>query len=248
MPNGGDLTFATDIATLDEAACRAHPSALTPGRYVEIRVTDTGTGMSPATLKHLFEPFFTTKAPGKGTGMGLASVYGTLTQHRGGISVSSEPGRGSTFRIHLPLPEADAAPAACGTGALAGAHSRGRLCHILVVEDEPLVRDLAAEAARALGHQVTLCRDGEEAVEVYSRTWPQIDLVVLDVVMPKKAGRETFQALRAINPAVRVLVFSGYALDGDAQALLDDGALDFLRKPFSLAEFSRKLSALLPPL
>jgi CheY-like chemotaxis protein len=171
--------------------------------------------------------------------MGLASVYGALKQHRGGISVSSEPGRGSTFRIHLPLAEADAAPAPAAPPAAP------RRAHVMIVEDEPLVRDLAAEAARALGHQVTLCRDGEEAVEVYGRTWSQIDLVVLDVVMPKKARRETFQALRAINPAVRVLVFSGYALDGDAQALLDDGALDFLRKPFSLSEFSRKLSNLL---
>jgi PAS domain S-box-containing protein len=238
MPRGGELTFETDIATLDAAYCRGNPHEIAPGPFLRISITDTGCGMIDEVRRHLFEPFFTTKKPGQGTGMGLASAYGTVRSHRGAINVYSEAGHGTTLRIYLPLavgavapepPAADAAPVR-GAGL------------ILVVDDEPVVREMLSEMLRTLGYRVTACADGTEAVAVYREHAREVDLVILDMVMPGMGGRDTFHALRQIHPQVRALLSSGYTLNGEAQSILDEGVLAFVGKPYRLADLSRAVA------
>jgi PAS domain S-box-containing protein len=241
MPKGGELILATDVVVLDEEYCRSNPYEMSPGRYLRICVTDNGVGMSEEVRRHLFEPFFTTKGPGKGTGMGLASVYGTVKNHRGAINVYSEPDHGTTVRIYLPLLES---AGQAQTPAELGEPIRGT-ARILVVDDEEVVLKLASETLSDLGYQVATCRNGAEAVAYYGEKWRSIDLVILDMVMPALGGRETFLAMRQINPAVRAILSSGYSLNGQAQAILDDGVLDFVQKPFQLHELSSKVAAAL---
>jgi CheY-like chemotaxis protein len=241
MPEGGELILATDVVVLDEEYCRGNPYEMSPGRYLRICVTDSGVGMSEEVRRHLFEPFFTTKGLGKGTGMGLAAVYGTVRNHKGAIDVYSEPGHGTTVKVYLPLLES---AEQAETPAEVGEPVRGT-ARILVVDDEEVVLKLAAEALRDLGYQVTTCKDGAEAVAYYREAWRSIDLVILDMVMPAFGGRETFLAMRETNPAVRAILSSGYSLNGQAQAILDEGVLDFVQKPFQLRELSSKVAAAL---
>ncbi|RCK75966.1 MAG: PAS/PAC sensor hybrid histidine kinase [Candidatus Ozemobacter sibiricus] len=238
MPHGGDLIFATAIADLPGPAPDLDVG---PGRFLKIEVTDTGTGMDEETRKHLFEPFFTTKEAGKGTGLGLAAVYGTIRNHRGAITVATALGQGTTFTIFLPLAteEAFARPSAPLPSTRPG---RGR---ILLVEDEEMVRETALAMLESLGYQVTACVNGQEAVETFRELWRQIDLVILDLIMPRMAGRETFHAMRTIDPAVRVLVASGFSDEATARQIIQDGALGFLQKPFQLNELASKVAGLL---
>ena len=236
MPSGGQLFFET--ATVELAEEQAGPLGVGPGRYLQVSVRDTGIGMSPETQKHLFEPFFTTKEPGQGTGLGLASVHGTVVSHGGAITVQTELGQGSTFTVVLPLDEAAALAASVPEAAVrAGGPAR-----VLLVDDENIIVELGTDMLQDLGYEVVACRDGVEAVARYREDWPQIDLVILDVVMPKLGGRDAFAAMRKINPALKVLVSSGYSLDGEAREILDDGALGFLQKPFNQAELARKVA------
>ena len=195
--------------------------------------------MSPETQKHLFEPFFTTKEQGKGTGLGLASVYGAIRNHKGAVQVQSELGHGTTFTIRLPLP--DALPVAVDP-VVPDAAAPQRPAGILFVDDEGLVRELVSDMLRSVGHKVATCADGAEAVAYYREAWASIDLVILDMVMPKMNGRDTFLALRRINPKVKALLASGHSLDGEAQAVLDEGALGFVPKPFEQTELARKVA------
>ncbi|OGV78231.1 MAG: hypothetical protein A3K19_04750 [Lentisphaerae bacterium RIFOXYB12_FULL_65_16] len=233
MPDGGTLTFETRIAPLDTLFCARHPGVLQPGDHLLLTVTDTGHGMSDAVKRHLFEPFFTTKPVGKGTGMGLAAVHGTVGKHQGAIDVSSEVGHGTCFKIYLPLAKTPALPAAPDRTAAAAPLVKLR---ILVVDDEELVCALASEVLQEAGHTVTTAADGNQALEIYRRHWQDIDLVLLDMMMPKLSGSETFRAMKAINPGVRVILSSGFSLDGDAQAVLSDGALGFVAKPYRRGE------------
>lgn len=241
MPKGGELVFETDIVELDEDFCKGHANELLPGSYLKISVTDSGCGMDPETQKHIFEPFYTTKGVGKGTGMGLASVYGTVRNHKGAISVHSEAGRGTTFRIHLPLAE-EAGNEQDASGRNVPVTGTAR---ILLVDDEEMVRDLAADMLRVLGYTVTQCNNGKEAVEYYKKSWQHMDLVILDMVMPELGGRDTFIAMRNINPHVRAILSSGYSINDEAQAILDEGVMAFVEKPFELAEFSEKVAQVL---
>jgi PAS domain S-box-containing protein len=242
MPNGGELTFATDVVTLGEAERGAGPLPPEPGRYVRLRVTDTGVGMNEETRKRLFEPFFTTKGPGKGTGMGLAAVYGTVVNHRGMVSVASEPGRGSTFTLYLPVCDAEAVPGALLSGGTRAAEPG----HILLVDDEPAVREMAAAALRRMGYRVTTCGDGAEALAFYRQSWRDVGAVILDLVMPRLNGCDTFMAMREINPGIRAILSSGHALDNEAHSLVDDGTVEFIEKPFHLDELARKVATALP--
>jgi nitrogen-specific signal transduction histidine kinase len=238
MPQGGELTFETDVTTLDEGYCRNNPYEIAPGQYLRISVTDRGCGMTDEVKKHLFEPFFTTKQPGQGTGMGLASVYGTVQNHHGAINVYSEVGHGTTIRICLPLAPEAAAPTP-STDDPAPARGTAR---ILVVDDERSVREMAAELLRSFGYVVAICADGREAVEYYQANVSQVDLVILDMVMPEMGGRDTFLAMRRINPQVRALLSSGYSLNGEAQGILNEGVLGFIGKPYCRAELSRSVA------
>ncbi|MCX7935248.1 MAG: response regulator, partial [Planctomycetota bacterium] len=234
MPQGGILTFSTAVVELPEDESTHTPA----GKYLRIAVADTGVGMDAATMRHLFEPFFTTKAPGKGTGLGLAAVHGVVKSHKGRIEVKSELGRGSEFSLFLPLHES----ATWQADAKAEVASTPKSARILVVDDEALLRDLATEMLQDLGYRVTTCKDGDEAIGYYLQSWEHVDLVILDMIMPKRSGHETFVALRKINPKVKVLITSGYSLAEEAKQVMDEGAVGFLQKPFRCEELSRKVA------
>jgi len=243
MPSGGDLTFTTDIRQMSEQDCRNLPYEISPGSYLQILVKDTGVGMDSEVQQHLFEPFFTTKKQGKGTGMGLAAVYGTVKNHRGAINVFSQTGKGTSIEILLPLCEA----AATGDEADASHEPEQRSARVLLVDDEQMVREMAAEMLRALGHQVATCSDGIEAVEYYREHWKQTDLVILDMVMPGRSGHDTFLDMRRVNPGIKALLSSGYSLDSEAQKILNQGVLGFVQKPYSMKQLSAKVSDALTP-
>lgn len=228
MPDGGVLAFSDSCVDLDEEQARKLSPGLAPGRYVQVMVADSGTGIPQELLPRIFEPFFTTKERGKGTGLGLASVYGTVQNHRGAISVQTEPGRGSRFTLLLPLLESPAAGATPDASTLRVPAER----RVLVVEDEPLVGEMLVGMLQRFGYRADLAMDGVRALEIYREEWSRIDLVILDLVMPKMSGRDTFHAMKAVNPQVRVLLSSGYSVDGEAQQILNQGAFGFLQKPY----------------
>jgi len=236
MPNGGNLTVETANVDLDETFTQAHLGAVA-GPYAMFAVTDTGAGMDATVRAHLFEPFFTTKEVGKGTGLGLATVYGIVKQSDGYISVYSEPGRGSSFKVYLPRIEAPAAAAAAApkTGAARGSET------ILVVEDEPAVLTLSRRALEAQGYVVLAAADGTDALRVVERHGGTIHLLLTDVVMPGFSGRELADQLAARRPGVRVLYMSGYPGDAVVQhGTLPPGSA-FLQKPFSPDGLARKV-------
>jgi PAS domain S-box-containing protein len=228
MPQGGRIRIVTANAELSEAEARAHPE-VQPGPYVLLAVTDTGCGMDEATQARIFEPFFTTKEPGKGTGLGLAMVYGIVKQSGGHISVRSAPGEGSTFEVYLPCvaaasPPADAPPA--------GPPPRGTET-VLLVEDEEAVRTLACQTLEQNGYTVLVAPDGTRAVQLAQQYAGPIHLLVTDVVMPSLGGRELANHLTATRSGLRVLYISGYADDAIFRHGLLSPGVAFLQKPFS---------------
>src|SRR5205085_6207356 len=198
----------TRNAELDAAYCRRY-NYVTPGGYVEIKVSDTGCGMDAETRARIFEPFFTTKETGKGTGLGLSTVYGIVKQHDGHINVYSEVGHGTTFRIYLPMHES---PAAVETTP-APAPLAGGTETILVAEDEAALRELARDVLEGLGYKVLLARDGAEAVALYEAERARIDLLLLDVVMPHMGGHEAYEHIRTLDGATPVIFMTGYSVE-----------------------------------
>ncbi len=205
MPSGGALLIRTEDAALAAEDCQARPDCK-PGRYARLTVSDTGTGIPPDVLKRIFEPFFSTKGIGKGTGLGLAMVYGAVQQHRGMIRVHSEPGHGATFEIYLPVAEkaaqADAPAALLSAG--------GGAEKILLAEDDPLVRAALVRILKEAGYLVLAAADGEEAVKLFAADAEAISLVLLDMMMPKLGGREAHAQIAQINPDVPVVYCTGY--------------------------------------
>jgi len=235
MPNGGQLSINSRQVHLDEGFASKHLGA-TPGDYLCITVSDTGMGMDKRTKTKIFDPFFTTKEQGRGTGLGLAMVYGIVKNHNGYLSVYSEAGKGTTFEIYLPLaqdslirPERKEEKVSLGSES------------ILVVDDEEILRHLMKDILENLGYGVMLASDGQEAVDLYREHQAKIDMVIVDMMMPRMGGKETFQELKRINPEVKALLASGYAKNTAAQGILDLGVKDFLHKPFSLEEISNKV-------
>jgi len=236
MPDGGKLTIETANVDLDEAFAQAHLGSV-PGSYAMLAVTDTGTGMDAAVRAHLFEPFFTTKEVGKGTGLGLATVYGIVKQSGGYISVYSEPGRGTSFKIYLPR---IATPADEPAGPQKGGPAPGSET-VLVVEDEPAVLTLSRRALEAQGYVVLAASDPLAALRVVERHGGTIHLLLTDVVMPGLSGRELADRLTAQRPGIRVLYMSGYPGDAVVQhGTLPSGSA-FLQKPFSPDGLARKV-------
>ncbi len=241
MPTGGALAFTTETAAIEAGSAHERLLGLVPGRYLQVSISDTGIGMDAETQKHIFEPFFTTKGIGEGAGMGLAGAYGTFKNHQGAVGVYSEPGRGSIFKVYLPLSEAAgkkidlsaAIPAIKGTG------------HVLIADDEEVMRSAAADILLSLGYEVTCRNDGTEAMEYYRKAWRHIDLVILDLIMPGLNGCDTFHAMKEVNPQVKAIISSGYGLDDDIQKTLEDGAAAFVQKPFRLAELSQAVAKVL---
>ena len=238
MPGGGDVYLETVNLTLGDGDARPH--GVRPGRYVRVAVTDTGVGMDDATRGRVFEPFFTTKGMGRGTGLGLATVYGIVTSHGGFLTVYSEPGRGSTFNVYLRASERAVVEAAASVEQVVAGTGT-----VLLVDDEATVRTVAAAMLGRLGYTVLVAGSGEEALECFARERTRIDAVVLDMVMPGLGGHETFDRLRALDPGLRVLLASGYSLNGEARGLLERGCRAFIQKPWSFAELSRKLRQVL---
>lgn len=242
MPDGGTLTFATTTIELGRSDCKAMSLELNPGGYLRISVTDTGVGIASEDLPRIFEPFFTTKEVGKGTGMGLASVFGTVTNMKGGIHMESEPGVGTTFEVYLPLEARLGEDASRSRQVVVPAPREAR---IMVIDDEELFRRLSCDMLRAMKYSVESFDQGATAVEYFRQHWQDIDLVVLDMVMPGMRGPDVFRAMRSINPNVKLLLVSGFSEQGKAQELLQEGAQGFLQKPFEVAELSARVAQLL---
>lgn len=233
MPDGGIITFSSAMARGDEHIVRLLGDAATRKKFLIVSVSDTGVGMEEHVKKKIFEPFFTTKPVGKGTGLGLASVYGTVTNHGGCIDVVSTVGAGAQFHMYLPLSEDSAILAPPPTKCITIEKGIGK---ILVIDDEEIIREMASEILMELGYSIVECVDGEEAVEYYTGHFQEIDLVLLDIGLPKMGGHECFTRLKKLNPLAKVVVFSGYSIDGEAQRILDQGALAFIQKPFDMQE------------
>jgi signal transduction histidine kinase/ActR/RegA family two-component response regulator len=242
MPQGGRLTIETANVDLDASYARS-PVVLAPGKYVMLAVTDNGCGMDAETQTHIFEPFFTTKEKGKGTGLGLATVYGIVKQSGGYVWVYSEPGRGTSFKIYLPMVENVEESGRDNRG---DAQSSGRGTEtILLVEDEKGVRELAREYLELSGYTVIEAEDGHTALELAAMHSGTIHLLMTDVVMPGISGRELADRVKRIRPKIQVLYMSGYT----DQAVVHHGILDMdavlLQKPFTMATLSSKLRELL---
>jgi PAS domain S-box-containing protein len=243
MPEGGTLRVETESVTLDRKFVR--PYGVKAGRYARVSVTDTGEGMDEKTRERIFEPFFTTRRAGRGTGLGLASVYNIVKGHGGIIQVESEEGQGTTFHIYLPaskrvrekggppVPEPEQPVKGKGT--------------ILLVDDEESVTLVSKDMLEVLGYSVLVAASGQEGINLYEKNQDKIDLVVLDLVMPDMGGEQTFEHLREIKPSVRVLLTSGYSLDGRSTRMLQQGCKGFLHKPFTITVLSQKLQEVLGP-
>jgi PAS domain S-box-containing protein len=236
MSGGGDLYLDTENIVLDESRARA--GDLAPGRYVKASVTDTGMGMDERTRERIFDPFFSTKGMGRGTGLGLATVYGIIRSHRGMINVYSEPGRGTTFSLYLPASEKAVADESDDPSVAVIHRGDGT---ILLVDDEAMVLEVSRELLESLGYRVHTAAGGREAVALYEEKGREIDLVILDMIMPGLSGSETFDRLRAIDSRVRIILSSGYSLNGEAKTIMDRGCAGFLQKPFQLAQLSQKV-------
>jgi two-component system, cell cycle sensor histidine kinase and response regulator CckA len=234
MPGGGEIYLETGNLLLSDAQAASY--TVRPGKYVKISVTDTGTGMDEKTRERIFDPFFTTKGMGRGTGLGLATVYGIIKGHKGAIHVDSEPGHGTTFSIYLPASDREVIREETETGAIAKGTET-----ILLVDDEKMVLEVNREMLESLGYRVYAAGSGQEGLSVYMEKRKEIDLVVLDMIMPGISGGETFDRLREIDPTVRVLLSSGYSINGEAKTIIDRGCNGFLQKPFQLEQLSGKV-------
>ncbi|MCC6395601.1 MAG: response regulator, partial [Bacteroidetes bacterium] len=237
MPGGGTLTIATQLTTAD-ATTSSRFSSVRPGPFVEIRVTDTGRGMPPAMQDRIFEPFFTTKD--NGTGLGLSVVYGVVQNHKGFIDLETEEGKGTTFSLFFPH--------------TAGVHAevrkrRPRLPHgaehILVIDDEPSVSEVARDLLTNLGYTVYVAQNGQEGVEFYRTRQASIDLILLDINMPVMSGIQAFEVLREINPHVRVIIVSGYGKGVIETPRFSSEVNGYVQKPFQLDTLALKVRKVL---
>ena len=240
MPQGGRLTFKSAVTEIDRSFRHRKEFTVAPGEYFTVTVTDTGSGMDESTLAHLFEPFFTTKDIGQGTGLGLASVYGTMKSHNGFIDVKSAVNEGTTFTLYFqivdrPEPAATLQKSILHTG-------KG---HILLVDDESFLRDAVREMLSLFGYTVSISTNGEEAIELFSHEPDGFDLVILDMKMPGISGLECFKRMKGIRPGVRALLSTGYSLDEERQGMLDAGILGIIQKPYVSSQLAQAVSEVL---
>ena len=238
MQGGGTLTARTENVTIDEE--RFTPYRVRAGDYIKITVTDTGIGMDEKTQRRIFDPFFTTKEMGRGTGLGLASVYGIIKNHGGFVNVDSQEGRGTRFEIFLPASREPSSTQQLPAEEFADGHGT-----ILLVDDEEMIIDVGRRMLEKLGYETLTAINGAEAIEIYKTRGEDVDLVILDMVMPKISGGETFDRLKEINPAIKVILCSGYSIDGQATEILKRGCEAFIQKPFNLKTLSQHIRAVL---
>jgi CheY-like chemotaxis protein len=237
MPQGGKLTISLDTVTIDDGYARAHADARA-GRFIRLRVTDTGIGMDVPTLHRIFEPFFTTKEVGKGTGLGLATVYGIVKQHEGWIEVNSEPGKGSTFDVFFPASDKvipPKTPKPVPVDATTGGSET-----ILIVEDEPVLREMARDILSEYGYRIFEAPSGREALSTWQRKMNQIDLLLTDMVMPEGvSGADLAKQLRLNHPHLKVIFTSGYTTTEVKTDLLVKMNARFLQKPYTHADLAK---------
>ena len=238
MPGGGNLILKTMNTTHDNMKGKAYNPE--PGNYLLLTVTDTGMGIGKKTQERIFDPFFTTKEMGRGTGLGLASAYGIIKGHGGYIDVESKKGKGTTFSIYLPASEKKVRKAVKtaeqfikGTGT------------VLLVDDEEVILEVGEALLETMGYRVLIAMDGKEAVEVYRKNKDDIDIVLLDMVMPNMGGSEAYDRMKEINSKVKVLLSSGYSINSQATEILERGCDGFIQKPFSVKKLSRKIREIL---
>ncbi|HYA15292.1 MAG TPA: PAS domain S-box protein [Syntrophales bacterium] len=238
MPGGGDLFLETKNIIVDERYEQLY--YVKPGKYVKVSITDTGMGMDEKTRQRIFEPFFTTKEMGRGTGLGLASAYGIIKGHGGFINVYSEKGHGTIFGIYLPASEKEVSAKKLPAKEVLKGYET-----ILLVDDEEMVINVSREILALLGYRVIVAKSGREAIEIYKARHEEIDLVILDMIMPGIGGSETFDVLKEINPQIKVLLSSGYSVNGRPAKMLDRGCQAFIQKPFSMGDLSQKIREVL---
>ncbi|MDQ3116001.1 MAG: response regulator [Verrucomicrobiota bacterium] len=240
MPNDGTITLATGVASGEEL--RESFGGANAGRYVFVRVTDTGTGISDRVKPHIFEPFYTTKERGKGTGLGLSVVYGVVNNHRGFVQVDSEPGHGTTFKVYLPL--AGAAELSSADGKRPGS-GRDLARTVMLVEDEEMLRDLGVMLLESDGYRVLAAKDGIEAVEMFEAHADEIGLVVCDLGLPRLGGRDVFLRMKEIKPSVRAIVASGYLEPSMRTEILRAGVIDTVQKPYDFRELIERIRSII---
>ena len=243
MPQGGDLYLKTENVILDADFINKKPYKVEAGNHIKITVTDTGSGIDKETQERIFEPFFTTKEMGRGTGLGLASVYGIIKSHGGYINVYSEAEIGTTFTIYLPASGKEVQPekrepivtVSKGSGT------------ILLIDDEEMIIKVGEELLQELGYKVLVARSGQGAIKLYKKNAAKIDLVIMDMIMPGMGGGETFDHLKKINPDIKVLLSSGYSINGQASEILERGCDGFIQKPFNINQLSEKIQGIIAP-
>ena len=242
MPDGGGLIFETKNMTLDKIYCKTH-LGVSPGDYVLLSVSDTGFGMDKETMEHIYEPFFTTKKTGKGTGLGLAMVYGIVKNHNGHITNYSMPGKGATFQIYFPVLETDAKVQAgeekeeeipCGSET------------ILLVDDEESILETGKSMLERFGYTAITAESCEKAIEIFSKSaLPYPDLVILDIGMPGIGGHQCLKELFRIDPDIRLIIASGYSPSGKVEETIKSGSAGFIGKPYNLTNMMKKVREVL---
>jgi len=238
MPGGGELYLETQIVTLDDTFCA--PYRAKPGQYVKVSVADTGSGIDESIHHRVFDPFFTTKEKGRGTGLGLASAYGIIKNHDGIITVYSEVGHGTTFNIYLPLSDKEAYREVPMKGQLLKGSET-----VLLVDDEEMIFEVGQAMLEKLGYRVVVAVGGKQAVDIVKRKGNEIDLVLLDLIMPGMDGGEVFDRIKQIRPHIPVVLSSGYAINGQAGEIMQRGCNGFIQKPFTISELSQKIRKVL---
>lgn len=240
MSDGGTLTIQTTDVRLDDDYCYSHPE-FEPGEYVLLTVSDTGVGMDQDTVSRIFEPFFTTKARGKGTGLGLATVYSIVKQHGGHITCQSKPNIGTTFNIYFPAIRDDrkTQEQKVDRPIIGGTET------ILLVDDEEAIRDLITKLLRRFGYDVITASDGKEALDIYQDKGSSISLVLLDLNMPVMDGGQCLSEILKVNPAAKVLLASGYSTIGSTKNFTSEGAKGFVTKPFDTSHLLNKIREVL---
>jgi signal transduction histidine kinase/CheY-like chemotaxis protein len=238
MPEGGTLTLTTKIEVLDYNDCS--PYQMKPGRYAHIMVADTGTGMDRETVHRIFDPFFTTKEKTRGTGLGLASAYGIVKNHGGFINAQSRMGSGTTFNIYLPITDKKTAAVSLSKKTVSSGKET-----ILLVDDEDMIIDVGQALIERIGYHVITAKSGREAIEIVKSQGSEIDLVILDMIMPHMDGGKTFDQIRSICPEIPVLLSSGYTINGQAERIMQRGCNGFIQKPFGISLLSQKIRQVL---
>jgi CheY-like chemotaxis protein len=237
---GGTMTISLSSITPDKFFCTGHPEAKPDETYWALSVQDTGISMDTKTIAKIFDPFFTTKEKGKGTGLGLAMVYNIIQQHKGFIDVYSEKGHGSTFSIYLPqMKGGSEAPLKKTQKTLPTGEGA-----ILIIDDEEIMREMAKDILAECGYTTILAENGSEGLEIFKTEHARIVMVLLDMVMPKMSGKETFIEMKQLDPGVKVLLTSGFSKNEDIEGILDLGVVDFIQKPFTLEDLAKKTNAI----